>query len=285
MFQEALNFGRAKCICGIILHLGWFWFTVLLLKKKWTPKISKAPFCYQVLRWEYALRKALMYQKESVMVSHWFIWKVWCIRFVTLLKKTYLKHHLTTCLSLLFSCHKAVEKTRNWNCRGVCFTLIISVHEMLPVSNISLKVIFIYAFFSSLSCADCLLKELLHKETENSTNKTIDSALKMFFKVVMSSSYTWQRELGRHTRNTFIFVLTSSYFWSEYWHGLLIGCCLDFVSCCVAALQVTWICTCPLGGLCICWGFHSGKNSYVNKNTQWLTFFCWLFFFWFLLDK
>lgn len=82
---------------------------------------------------------------------------------------------------------------------------------MLAVANISLKVIFIYAFLSFLSYADCLLKELLHKEreTENSTNKTINSALKMLFKVVMSASYTrqnWEGTLETHL----YFVLTSS---------------------------------------------------------------------------
>lgn len=37
---------------------------------------------------------------------------------------------------------------------------------MLAVSKISLKVIFINAFLSSLSCADCLWNELLHKGRE-----------------------------------------------------------------------------------------------------------------------
>lgn len=155
-----------------------------------------------------------MHQKEWWCVIGWF-WKLGPKCGVSGVSPFWKKRISGTILLLVWgSCFVAIKLWKSQEIEtGVCFALIITVHETLAVSNTSLKIIFIDAFLSSLSCAGCLLKELLHKEreTENSTSKMINNSLKMLFKVVLSASYTWQRELGRHTRNTFLFVLTSSW--------------------------------------------------------------------------
>lgn len=68
------------------------------------------------------------------------------------------------------------------------------------------------------------------RDKENSSSKAINSSPKTLFKVVLSASYTPQRESGRCTWTTSASALSGRqccYLWCEYWHPLSVGCCLE----------------------------------------------------------